>query len=314
MSLNAACSSAANSSSVGTAGTKELEMIVAGELVVKLTNRDLREDALLELCKRKEIFPDLGPLIWNTAGTIAALLQEILSIYPDLSRSQTLTLARSTRVCNAVALLQCVALHPDTRMPFLRANIPLYLYPFLNNMNTSTPFEYLRLASLSLIGALVKDDDTEIIRFLLDNEIFPLCLGRMENGGGELSKEVAIYIVQKILSTDVGLDYVCVNAERLLFFIRVLGSVVGELVNERPSLKILKRIIGCYLRLSDNPMACEALRVDGLPDVLKDDTFNGCLREDPSTRKYLLELLYRVLGLPVPLQNWDMTQVRSYAR
>uniref|UniRef100_A0A3Q7IBD5 Uncharacterized protein n=1 Tax=Solanum lycopersicum TaxID=4081 RepID=A0A3Q7IBD5_SOLLC len=44
---------------------------------------------------------------------------EIISIYPVLS-PPTLTPALSNRVCNALALLQCVASHPDTRMLFLK--------------------------------------------------------------------------------------------------------------------------------------------------------------------------------------------------
>ena len=32
----------------------------------------------------------------------------------------------------------------------------MYLYPFLNTINKARPFEYLRLTSLGVIGALVK--------------------------------------------------------------------------------------------------------------------------------------------------------------
>lgn len=40
------------------------------------------------------------------------------------------------------------------------AHIPMYLYPFLNTvMSKSRPFEYLRLTSLGVIGALVKARD-----------------------------------------------------------------------------------------------------------------------------------------------------------
>lgn len=63
---------------------------------------------------------------------------------------------QSNRVCNALALLQCLASHPETRNEFLKANIPLYLYTFLNTNNRTRPFEYLRLTSLGVIGALVK--------------------------------------------------------------------------------------------------------------------------------------------------------------
>eukprot|EP00483_Globobulimina_turgida_P008516 UN08533 len=62
----------------------------------------------------------------------------------------------SNRCCNALALLQCVASHPETRGLFLKAYIPLFLYPFLNTELNSRPFEYLRLTSLGVIGALVK--------------------------------------------------------------------------------------------------------------------------------------------------------------
>ena len=36
---------------------------------------------------------------------------------------------QSNRVCNALALLQCVASHQETRALFLQAHIPLFLYP-----------------------------------------------------------------------------------------------------------------------------------------------------------------------------------------
>ena len=106
---------------------------------------------------------------------MTALLQEIISVYPLLNPSQ-LTAAASNRVCNALALLQCVASHNETRTLFLNgmwqlyfsttnrlltrslplAHIPLFLYPFLNTTSKTRPFEYLRLTSLGVIGALVK--------------------------------------------------------------------------------------------------------------------------------------------------------------
>jgi CCR4-NOT transcription complex subunit 9 len=73
----------------------------------------------------------------------------------------------------------------------------------------SRPFEYLRLTSLGVIGALVKIDDPEVIAFLLSTEIIPLCLRIMETGS-ELSKTVATFIVQKILVDEGGLASVTV--------------------------------------------------------------------------------------------------------
>lgn len=121
----------------------------------ELANPDTRETALLELSKKRESVPDLAPMLWHSFGTAAALLQEIINIYPTINPA-TLTAHQSNRVCNALALLQCVASHPETRSVFLQAQIPLFLYPFLHTTSKTRPFEYLRLTSLGVIGALVK--------------------------------------------------------------------------------------------------------------------------------------------------------------
>jgi CCR4-NOT transcription complex subunit 9 len=97
-----------------------------------------------------------------------------------------------------VGLLQCLALHQQTRQEFLKAHIPLFLYPFLNTSTKSKIFENLRVTSLGVIGALVKESDPYAITFLMQTEIVPLCLRIMKNGQA-LSKTVATFIIQKIL-------------------------------------------------------------------------------------------------------------------
>ena len=44
-------------------------------LVLDLTNPQSRENALLELSKKRESFPELAPYLWHSFGTISALLQ-----------------------------------------------------------------------------------------------------------------------------------------------------------------------------------------------------------------------------------------------
>jgi len=257
-------------------------------LVLELGIADKREQALVELSKRRESFPDLAPILWHSFGTVAALLQEIINVYPQLNPA-TLTANSSNRVCNALALLQCLASHQDTRKLFLQAHIPLFLYPFLNTASKSRPFEYLRLTSLGVVGALVKVDDEGVVNFLLQTEIIPLCLRIMETGS-ELSKTVATFIVQKILLDNNGLHYVCATAERFYAVSTVLSNAVVSLV-EQPSLRLLKHVIRCYLRLSENPRAREALR-QCLPAVLKDlNAFSSTLKDDVATRKWHQSLL-----------------------
>lgn len=93
------------------------------KLVLELVNPDSREQALMELSKKRDSFPDLAPVLWNSFGTMAALLQEIIAIYPLLSPPQ-LGAHASNRVCNALALLQCVASHQETRTLLLHGTSP----------------------------------------------------------------------------------------------------------------------------------------------------------------------------------------------
>ncbi|KAF2461090.1 cell differentiation family, Rcd1-like-domain-containing protein [Lineolata rhizophorae] len=257
--------------------------------IAQLLNASTRETALLELSKKREQVPELALILWHSYGVMTCLLQEIISVYPLLNPSQ-LTAAASNRVCNALALLQCVASHNETRGLFLSdvAHIPLFLYPFLNTTSKSRPFEYLRLTSLGVIGALVKNDSSEVINFLLTTEIIPLCLRIMETGS-ELSKTVAIFIVQKILLDDTGLAYICQTYERFYAVGTVLSNMVTQLV-EQQTVRLLKHVVRCFLRLSDNARAREALR-QCLPDPLRDATFSGVLRDDAATKRCLAQLL-----------------------
>ncbi|KAL9453684.1 hypothetical protein AB3S75_009317 [Citrus x aurantiifolia] len=222
-----------------------------------LQSHETKERALLILSQNKEIRKDLAPLLWNSIGTISALLQEIIAVYRTLS-SPNLTETASTRVSNALALFQCVASHPETRKQFIKAKLPLYLYPFLNTKDKEKPHEYLRLTSLGVIGTLVKSEDPEAIRFLLQTEIFPCCLTSMEVGS-DLSKQVATFIIYKILLHEEGLKYCCVLADRFFAVARALAQMTEKLV-EQPSPRLLKHIICCYHRLSQSPRACDGLR------------------------------------------------------
>ncbi|KAF0935568.1 hypothetical protein E2562_034441 [Oryza meyeriana var. granulata] len=231
-------------------------------------------------------------MLWHSFGTIIALLQEIIVVYPALS-PPTLSLLASNRVCNALALLQCVASHPKTRSHFLEARIPLYLCAFLQTDSKTRPFEYLRLTSLGVIGALVKADDTKVINFLLQYEFVPLCLHAMTIGS-EVSKTVATFVIEKIVLDDAGLGYICATADRFFAVGTALASMVTS-PDDKPSPRLLKNIIHCYLRITDNPRGLEALQTC-LPTTLKDGTLNNLIRDDPTMRLWLNQLLVKVRG------------------
>jgi len=115
-------------------------------LVIDLLDPESREAALLDLSKKREQYDDLALVLWHAfgqpyfpviailvttnvlpqlPGIMPALLQEIVSVYPMLS-PPNLTAHVSNRVCNALALLQCVASHPETRQLFLNGTCLYY--------------------------------------------------------------------------------------------------------------------------------------------------------------------------------------------
>lgn len=78
---NAAASSSSSSSS-NSSGVNRDQVY---SWIQELSAPDTREHALIELSRKREVLPDLAPMLWNSFGTIAALLQEIVMIYPVIN-------------------------------------------------------------------------------------------------------------------------------------------------------------------------------------------------------------------------------------
>lgn len=110
--------------------------------------------------------------------------------------------------------------------------------------------------------------------------------------GSELSKTVAIFIVQKILLDDMGLNYICQTYERFYAVGTVLSNMVMQL-QESQTVRLLKHVVRCFLRLSDNARAREALR-QCLPEPLRDGAFQPVLRDDAATKRCLSQLLFNL--------------------
>jgi len=130
------------------------------EWIAQLMKTNTREAALLELSKKREQVPELALILWHSfgnvpfraepklgltdSGVMASLLQEIISVYPLLNPSQ-LTAAASNRVCNALALLQCVASHTETRGLFLSGSSSTHSH-FINFANKSSTYSPVPLS------------------------------------------------------------------------------------------------------------------------------------------------------------------------
>lgn len=149
----------------------------------------------------------------------------------------------------------------------------------------------MRLTTLGVVGALVKNDSSEVIDYLLSTDIIPLCLKITENGN-ELSKTVAIFIVQKILMDNLGLAYVCQTESRIRSIIDQLDAMLSS-SSEPPTLRLFKHIIRCYLRISDDPKGLEEIR-NHSHSALKSQVMAELVKEDPVSIKFYSELLNRI--------------------
>ncbi|KAI3702568.1 hypothetical protein L6452_28311 [Arctium lappa] len=252
-----------------------------------------REEALALLNKERRS-KEMPVLLWNSKNISFILLQEVCAAYKLLS-PPALGMKEATRVCNAIALFQSMASHPDTKMAIVKAKIPVYIYPFLNTTEQRHKhFDYLRLTSLGVIGALVKTEDSnsqEIIHFLLETQVFPLCLRCIEVGG-ELAKTVATFVVSKILTYEEGQRYCGSFPERFYAVVQVLTKIVDQFPG-KPSLQLLKHILTCFMRLSEVSRPCDALS-KCYPARLRDPAYLNFVCEEPTVRRFADQVLHHV--------------------
>lgn len=268
--------------------------------VQQLGDPATRGNALIELNKRREVIPDLGMILWHSFGTVAALIQEIVNVFPNFN-PLTLTMQQSHRLCNVLYLLKSVASHPETKTMFAQAQIPIFIHPFLKLYRGRT-FENIRIASLRVLEALVKNDSEEATRYFLSTDAILHVLDIMEKDSRP-GKTIALSILQSITSNEDGLMRLCETFERFSRVTTALGNVVRELAKDATRWAdeskhvgvLLNHVVQCYLRLSQNGRAREALR-RAVPLHLKDGTFSQFINEDLSTKSALTQLLNN-LGL-----------------
>ncbi|PPS03138.1 hypothetical protein GOBAR_AA17527 [Gossypium barbadense] len=193
------------------------------------------------------------------------------------------------RTCNAIGLFQTLASHPHTKMSFIRASMPEYLYAFLKTRSRERNYERLRFASLVVIGSLVEVDNPEVVDYLLATEMFPCCLCCMEIGT-TLSKTVATFIIYRILLNEKGLNYLLSMPERYLVVTHCLENMVEilDVEDEEYLPHLLKNIICCYLRISEN----EKIRADlsgYIPWLLVDYKYVNIIRKEKAHANFLFQ-------------------------
>ena len=259
------------------------------ELIIKYTNEikneTTRTQAIENLYKLREKNNNIAIYLWYSRGTMAALLQEIINTYQYLNSSK-LTIEKSNNAKYIISLFQIIALNSKTRKEFLDSQLLVFLYPFLSCTNKTKPYEVIKVTSLSVIAALVKIDDSDVINFLIKTEIIPVILRIMEKSK-EIMREAACFIIQRIIEDINGLKYMCEIRERLIVIIYILNVILEN----KLSFRLLKNVLKIYLGLIENKEAKKLLK-QKFPQKLKDKNF---IRNLDDSSKVKVEILLKSL-------------------
>ena len=259
---------------------EEEELII--NYIEKIKNEDTRSQAIENLFKYKEKSNNLAIYLWYSGFTMTAFLQEIINAYQYLN-TPNVTNEKFNKVKYIISLIQTIALHPKTRKEFLDSQLLVFLYPFLRCPNKNKSYDVIRVTTLSVIAALVKINDSDVINYLIKTEIIPVILRSMEKGT-EIIRFTASFIIQRIIEDIEGLKYICDLKERLYVIICVLNAMLQN----KPSNRIIKHVLKMFLCLTKNKDAKFLIR-QNFPPKLKDLNFIRSL--DESSQRKVSSLL-----------------------
>lgn len=207
-------------------------------------------------------------------------------------------------VITILNILQIIVNDPSIRLDFIKLHLPFYIYPYLNRPSLSKQSESLRIASLGVFGQLLKEKDTQILKYLMSTEMVPFCLKLMDIGTA-ISKKISIYIFYSIIQTEEGLEYACQTFERFIAITVILNSMCQQIydqyeksvthsnkifLDDEDFSPLLSPILDCYLRLARKPNVLMSFRTQP-PDAIIDKRMSRLLGR--SKEKY--EQLKRVI-------------------
>lgn len=237
--------------------------------ILDLCSKEDRPLAMLELCERRRVIVNLGPMLWQSFGAVAGLLQEVIDVYPAVS-TNSLDDQQSQRVFAALSLFLSMAKHPDTGVLLMRTHLFYYLMPLLRLTQKTRPIEHVRLSVLIIICGLLKKNTSEIICYTMAAEMIPQLLHQMEHGSN-ISKTLSSFILYRILDNAVGLKFATRRLSRRTHLIHTLGRVIHQQTLE-PDPRILQHVLHIYTRLADNPESLEMIQLH-LPMQLRNGFF-----------------------------------------
>lgn len=225
-------------------------------------------------------------------------------MYPFLERGNMSKLMLN-HACCCISLWQTVAVHPLLCGEFLSSRLVVYLYPFMNTIPRSRPFEYLKFSSLGVVASMLKSRHPDVIPCLFSTDFMGACF-RMMRIGSPSTKKLATFVFSQIVSEEHGLALICSTEMSVQRTVEHLNGLTVWLVGN-PTSSLIRMVIACYERLTHNSCCREYLK-KWLPRSLSDHKFAHMIVDDGRTKKYhgmLLEALGYEMRSPNTVQGFS---------
>ena len=252
----------------------------------ELKDEEKRSKALSKLSEYYDKNKNLPIYLWYSQGTMAILLQEIISTYKHFS-STKLSSEKYSKIRNILLLLTSITSHEEIRHKFIESKMPIFLYPFLNSTSTAKQNEYIKLLTLTVITNLIIPQEPETISFFINTQIIPILL-KIIDRGPLISKVPACLMIHLIVKADEGLKYICEDKMRysaIILFMR-------HMLKNKHNPKIIEQTLKTFLRLAENNDARIILKNTLLKEI-KDKNFTKHLNE---SSKILNNCLLKILN------------------
>ncbi|XP_058083868.1 uncharacterized protein LOC131231626 [Magnolia sinica] len=284
------------------------------EVILEFRNEDLRENALRclsnFLLERREEDPDnycrAGFLLFNSCVTMTILMQEVVEFYRKMVDG-TLNIRASKRVANVLTLFQSIAANGETRQKFVNSCVPNFLIPLILFQSPEEIYEDVRAISLSVIGILCQAREPEVIQWAIESDMVEVCRTSIEIGN-ELSKVIAMHILESMLQDRSGMSYICnpLCSHLLKGLMETWKHLVSLLaVYQDFSPRLLFHIIRCYVLLCNHSTGLNTV-MESLPDPIENDTFQDITEEFPIIGNLRRQLLLNIgveMEFPIPSET-----------
>ena len=208
------------SSSANQQQPKELPKEEIIELVRNLSEDDTKKSqAIIKIIENENLIPNLPIILWYSSATATSLLSDLISFYPSLG--QVLSKEKSQQITNLLRIIYIIAKSADVKLPFVRANFPLYLFPYIQISLKNSETYHIAAAALAIFAALLADSNTEVIKYLINADFLPIIRTVLNLKNPEM-QTVGAYILMKILCDTDGRISLLSNTDNITIIMNIL--------------------------------------------------------------------------------------------